>query len=86
MNAGDGNTEEVSVENTEGDESETYLLDTGINKDVMNMSLPDCCLSDEEDDMEDDSSVGSLIASKIEKSGSDTRQFYEAVLQTPPGM
>ena len=50
------------------------------------MSLPDCCLSDEEEDMEDDSSVGSFIASTIAKSGSDARQFYEAVLQTPPGM
>ena len=52
----------------------------------MNMSLPDCCFSDEEDDMEDDSSVGSFIACTISKSGSDARQFYEAVLQTPPGM
>ena len=48
VNAGDGNAEEVAVENTEGNESETYLLDTGINEDIMKMSLPDCCLSDEE--------------------------------------
>ena len=65
MNAGDGNTEEVAVDNMEGDESETSLLDTGINEDVMNMSLPDCCFSDEEEDMENDISVGSFIASTI---------------------
>ena len=50
------------------------------------MSLPECCLSDDEEDMEDDSSVGRFIASTIEKSGSDARQFCESVLQTPPGM
>ena len=86
VNAGDGNAEEVAVENKEGDKSEESLLDTGINEDAMNMSLPDCCLSDEEEDMEDDISVGSFIASTIAKSGSNARQFYEAVLQTPPGM
>ena len=48
VNAGDGNAEEVAVKNTEVNESETYLLDTGINEDIMKMSLPDCCLSDEE--------------------------------------
>ena len=86
VNAGDCNAEEVAVENTEGNESETSLLDTGINEDFMNMSLPNCFLSDEEEDMEDDSSVGSFIESTIAKSESDARQFYEAVLQTPPGM
>ena len=74
------------MEDTEGDESEASLLDTNINEDVMNMSLPDCCLSDEEEDMDDDSSVGSFIASIIAKSGSDARKFYETVLQTPPEM
>ena len=65
VNDGDCNAEEVAVENTEGNESETSLLDTGINEDAMNMSRPDCCFSDEEEDMENDISVGSFIASTI---------------------
>ena len=36
--------------------------------------------------MQDHSNVGNSIASTISNSGSDARQLYEAVLQTPPGM